>query len=510
MASITDLILGGVKTLANAAANNSQNNAAQSAATPASSVANTQSAPVSSASSGSNSYTPIGTHNDATVRQQSAQDTAQLQSLSDQWHAATAAGNTAAAAEYHRQAEAIRAGYGYSGGQDGSDYLGQSNAAAHVTHSMSSPTLPQPNSYEQAIRDMNAAYQQQQLAGLRNAYDNSVVNLDRAEAQIAPTYQNARNQTAATNAQNARAMNEAFAARGLNTGTTGQAALAQNSVLQRDMTTLNESEAEAISEIQLQRRTLENEYQFAIENARATGNYQLAQNLLSEWQRYDNALMSTALNQFGIDLQAANFNYGVYSDQRAFDEGVRQYDQSFGANRADTAWNQNFQQSQADRDYQQWLAQMGANVGDFSGLQSMGVNPTDQYLASYNQSLLPRASGGSSSSSPTLTFAQARSLIEGGTVTTSAAEIYSAATGIPLAYIYEMYGEPIDAVSSPAQNAPAVQTPRTILPAGRSAYEYVGMFQGDIGRADMIEQLFNNGEITEAEARELLRQFGLG
>jgi hypothetical protein len=99
MASITDLILGGVKTLANAAANNSQNNAAQSAATPASSVANTQSAPVGSASSGSNSYTPIGTHNDATVRQQSAQDTAQLQSLSNQWHAATEAGDTAAAAE---------------------------------------------------------------------------------------------------------------------------------------------------------------------------------------------------------------------------------------------------------------------------------------------------------------------------------------------------------------------------------------------------------------------------
>ena len=109
--------------------------------------------------------------------------------------------------------------------------------------------------------------------------------------------------------------------------------------------------------------------------------------------------MSTALNQFGIDLQAANFNYGVYSDQRAFDEGVRQYDQSFGANRADTAWNQNFQQSQADRDYQQWLAQMGANVGDFTGLQNMGVNPTDQYLASYNQSLLPRTSGGSGISS---------------------------------------------------------------------------------------------------------------
>jgi|GEM_PF-5938044 hypothetical protein len=405
MASVTDLILGGLKTVAGNAAKNAASNSQstatnnkQSAATPASSVSNTQSASVptinaqNTVTSTPSSYTPLGTHNDATVRQQSAQDTAQLQSLSNQWHAATAAGDTAAAAEYHRQAEAIRAGYGYSGGQDGSDYLGHSNAAPHVTHGIASPTLPAPNSYEQAIRDMNAAYQQQQLAGLRNAYDNSVVNLDRAEAQIAPTFQNARNQTAATNAQNTRAMNEAFAARGLNTGASGQAALAQNSVLQRDMTTLNESEAEAISEIQLQRRTLENEYQFAIENARATGNYQLAQNLLSEWQRYDNALMSQAMNQFGIDLQAANFNYGVYSDQQAFDEGVRQYDQNYAANRSDTAYNQNFQQSQADRDYQQWLAQMGANVGDFSGLQGMGVNPTDQYLAAYNQSLLPSVS----------------------------------------------------------------------------------------------------------------------
>jgi len=399
MASITDLILGGAKTLANAAANNSQNNAAQSAATPASSVANTQSAPVSSASSGSNSYTPIGTHNDATVKQLSAMDTERIAGLSNQWHAATAAGNSAEAAEAHRQAEAIRAAYNYSGGADGSDYIGIMGAGANRSPAvggwqMQSPTLPQPNSYEQAIRDMNEAYQQQQLAGLRNAYDNSVVNLDRAEAQIAPTYQNARNQTAAVNAQNTRAMNEAFAARGLNTGASGQAALAQNSVLQRDMTTLNESEAEAISEIQLQRRTLENEYQFAIENAKATGNYQLAQNLLSEWQRYDGALMSTAMNQFGVDLQAANFNYGIYNDDR-----------NFNANRDDTAWNQafqqsqsnwnqNFQQSQADQAQQNWMAQQGANVGDFSHLQAAGVNPTDQWLAAYNQSLLPRTSGG--------------------------------------------------------------------------------------------------------------------
>ena len=542
MASVTNLILGGLKTAAANAVKNATSNNQQSASAPASSVANAQSASVpesrvqNSVASAPSSYTPMGTHNDATVKQLSAMDTERIAGLSNQWHAATAAGNSAEAAEAHRQAEAIRAAYNYSGGADGSDYIGIMGAGANRSPAvggwqMQSPTLPQPNSYEQAIRDMNEAYQQQQLAGLRNAYDNSVVNLDRAEAQIAPTYQNARNQTAAVNAQNTRAMNEAFAARGLNTGASGQAALAQNSVLQRDMTTLNESEAEAISEIQLQRRTLENEYQFAIENAKATGNYQLAQNLLSEWQRYDGALMSTAMNQFGVDLQAANFNYGIYNDDR-----------NFNANRADAAFSQNlaqqqfgFQQSQANQAQQNLEAEIMAGMGNFSGYESMGITPSDQWLAAYNQSLLPRTSGGgggggsSGSIAPKLTYAQAKSLIESGMVTTSAAEIYSAATGIPLPYIYEMYGEPIDAAYGAEQGGAVPGTPvqnnsggflsgigNAISGAGNAAsnviaelgfrQELAGMSTNE-ARAERVAQAVNSGLITTEQGYKILASY---
>lgn len=69
-------------------------------------------------------YTPLGTHNDATVKSQSQADADQIQYWKDEWAKAQAAGNTAGMEAAHAAAEAIRKGYNYSGGSDGSDYFG--------------------------------------------------------------------------------------------------------------------------------------------------------------------------------------------------------------------------------------------------------------------------------------------------------------------------------------------------------------------------------------------------
>lgn len=74
--------------------------------------------------SGGGGYTPLGTHHDATVKTQSQTDADQIQYWKDEWAKSQAAGDTAGMKAAHAAAEAIRKGYGYSGGSDGSDFFG--------------------------------------------------------------------------------------------------------------------------------------------------------------------------------------------------------------------------------------------------------------------------------------------------------------------------------------------------------------------------------------------------
>ena len=67
-------------------------------------------------------YTPKGTYNDAELR--AADQAAQIDYWKNQWNAAKAAGDTAGMQNAHAQAELIRAQQGYSGGADGSQYIG--------------------------------------------------------------------------------------------------------------------------------------------------------------------------------------------------------------------------------------------------------------------------------------------------------------------------------------------------------------------------------------------------
>ena len=75
-------------------------------------------------------YAAKGIYNDAGV---TAADKARLSALRAEYNAAIASGNAAAAYDAHAAAEDIRSGYGYSGGNDGSEYIALLKADPNTT-----------------------------------------------------------------------------------------------------------------------------------------------------------------------------------------------------------------------------------------------------------------------------------------------------------------------------------------------------------------------------------------
>lgn len=145
------------------------------------------------------------------------------------------------------------------------------------------------------LKELYAQKVAAELAALKSAYEKNTSTLDASRAQIAPVYDIARNSAANQNALSRGAFQEMAVANGLNTGTTGQAALAQDVVLQQNLSQIDREQAEKTAEIDLQRSQLDTEYQNAIAEAQATGNAELANALYEEYVRQQNqAVKQTA------------------------------------------------------------------------------------------------------------------------------------------------------------------------------------------------------------------------
>lgn len=268
-----------------------------------------------------------------------------------QYNAAVAAGDTAAAAAAqqamdtaHLEAERIRTAYGYSGGQDGSLYI--TNGALGVSGSgldsgssqessggagygsygsgygsYGSLTVPQGSNltgmvgdYSSYLEQMYAARKAAALAELDAAYQKNLAALDRAEQGIGEQYQTARNNTAGASELAKRNFAEYAAATGLNSGTGGQAELARNVTLQNNLNTINTAEADTISDLQLQRANAEIEYNNAIAQAQATGDYELAAALYQEKVRVQTALLEMEIQQQKFALQQYQLEYQAQRD----------------------------------------------------------------------------------------------------------------------------------------------------------------------------------------------------
>ncbi len=138
------------------------------------------------------------------------------------------------------------------------------------------------------LKELYAKKVAAELAALKSAYEKNTATLDANRAQIAPVYDIARNSAANQNALSRGAFQEMAVAHGLNTGTTGQAALAQDVVLQQNLSKIDREQAEKTAAIDLQRSQLDTEYRNAIAKAEATGDAELANALYEEYVRQQN------------------------------------------------------------------------------------------------------------------------------------------------------------------------------------------------------------------------------
>lgn len=242
----------------------------------------------------------------------------------------------------HKQAEAIRAQAGYSGGTEGSSYIPMSgankggsafnSAAGAVTDVMGAVKneVEARAQYKQALeqaganekydfsdylRQQAAAQLQADLAKLKGAYEKSLAGYNDAADRLPQTYTAAKNEAAAQNALEKRAFDERAAASGVNSGASSQAELARSSVLQRELAGLSQQQANALSDLELQKAQLKAEYESAIAEANATGNATLANALYQELIRVQGLTRDDALIEAEREMaeRELNLRYGLSS-----------------------------------------------------------------------------------------------------------------------------------------------------------------------------------------------------
>lgn len=178
----------------------------------------------------------------------------------------------------------------------GGSSSGGGSASASSTRN-STGTSSAGSDYTQYLKDLYAAQTASQLAALKSAYDQNTADLSAQAAKIPQTYDAARNDAAAQNEIAKQSFNEYAATRGLNTGTSGQAALANSSVLQKNLSSISTGEADALSENALAAQKLKSQYDSAINQAQASGNAQLAQALYQEYVRQADAQVAAQAAQ---------------------------------------------------------------------------------------------------------------------------------------------------------------------------------------------------------------------
>lgn len=252
----------------------------------------------------------MATVTDEYIRDRSPEDYAKIQQYQSDWQAARAAGDQAGMTTAHDNAEAIRAKYNYSGGQDGSQYL----------------PIEQPKTPQQQAEIEMPDYEglAQELASQTQAgYDNYTAQMEEAqkaqEAAIQAAIQQNVNalesqkgavkQAGADADQSAydaymQIMNpngglaEQLAARGLtNSGWSESSMVSAGNTLQTALSENLRSVNEQLTQIDL-----------AIEQARLTGDLQTAEQLAAYRQ---------AVAEKGLELQAQLNSIGMWGAEQA-------------------------------------------------------------------------------------------------------------------------------------------------------------------------------------------------
>ena len=157
------------------------------------------------------------------------------------------------------------------------------------------PQQPQQvNDLSDYLRDIYRQQMQENLSALEGAYNANVTRMQRQGELIPQKYDAMRNLAAAQNELSRRNFGEYAAARGLNTGTSGQAELARSAELQRNLADLGAQEAEVSGNLESELTALEQQYNAAVAQAQASGNADLANALYQELVRRQSAAAAQA------------------------------------------------------------------------------------------------------------------------------------------------------------------------------------------------------------------------
>jgi len=154
----------------------------------------------------------------------------------------------------------------------------------------------------QYINDLYAQNLEAELAALKSAYDANVAEMESQNDRIAEQYRAARNQVAGQNALERQRMNEFALAQGLNSGASGQAALAQSAAYQGNLGNLWAQEAQNQADVDMAIAQLMNQYNSNVQQVTANINAQRSAALYDEMVRQQ---------QLAIQQQEAARDYAL-------------------------------------------------------------------------------------------------------------------------------------------------------------------------------------------------------
>ena len=153
---------------------------------------------------------------------------------------------------------------------------------------------PTPNGQEDYIRQMYEANLAANKSQLESDYNQNLSDLGAEESKLGQIYYEQMRQAQAESDRNRQAFQEYANARGLNSGTGGQAELAQQNQLSSNLNTLRKSEAEKRAEVERQRVLPGQQYQNAIQKAQAENDLAKAKALYEEAVRVDEAISAAS------------------------------------------------------------------------------------------------------------------------------------------------------------------------------------------------------------------------
>lgn len=167
-------------------------------------------------------------------------------------------------------------------------------------------TTPSATSQADYIKQMYDANLAANKSQLESDYNQNLSDLDAEASTLGQTYYEQQRQAQAEADRNKQSFQEYANARGLNSGTGGQAELARSNQLSANMNNLRQSEAEKRAEIERQRVLLGQQYQSAIQQAQAENDLEKAKALYEEAVRVDESLTSAAQADADRALQMFN------------------------------------------------------------------------------------------------------------------------------------------------------------------------------------------------------------